>query len=196
MTMRLSLMTALILIMGWIACPAGADVSFVHDIAPIVLKRCTGCHGERTNLGGYRAHTFQSLMKVGASGNAPIVAGKPAESRLFQLISAKIALVRMPKSDDPLSPDQIEKFRQWIQQGAKFDGLDAAVPLKNLLGPRQHPATPAVYRVAVPVMAIAFPDLPGKRAVMFFIMMKPSGVVDLNGSCITSQPQPFSWLTM
>ena len=30
--------------------PATADVSFVHDIAPILLKRCTGCHGERINL--------------------------------------------------------------------------------------------------------------------------------------------------
>src|SRR5258708_38257751 len=106
MTLRRILFPALLLLWGFTAYPAGAEVSFVKDIAPIVLKRCTGCHGERTNLGGYRAHTFQSLMKAGLSGNAPIVAGKPAESRLFQLISAKSAFVRMPKNDDPLSPDQ------------------------------------------------------------------------------------------
>lgn len=133
-----------------------ADVRFSLDIAPILLKRCTGCHGERTNQGGYRAHTYANLFRVGASGSAPVVAGKPAASRLFQLITARTEALRMPKSDDPLSPDQIEKIRLWILEGAKFDGSDPNVPLKNLLGPRQHPAAPDAYRVSVPVTALAF----------------------------------------
>ena len=136
-----------------------ADVSFSHDIAPIVLKRCTGCHGERANLGGYRAHTYQSLMKAGASGKAAIVAGKPEESVFFQRITTKVEPLRMPKSDDALSTAQIALVRQWILAGAKFDGSSIAAPLKTLLGPRVHPAAPAVYRAAVPVMALTFaPD--------------------------------------
>ena len=138
---------------------ARADVSFSRDIAPIVLKRCAGCHGERANLGGYRAHTFQSLMRAGESGQAAIVAGKPDDSVFFQRISMKVEPLRMPKSDDPLSTAQIALIRQWIAAGAKFDGADAALPLKNLLGPRVHPAAPAVYRTPVPVMALTFaPD--------------------------------------
>ena len=150
-----------ILLLAGFALPqtAWADVSFSRDIAPLVLKRCTGCHGERANLGGYRAHTYQSLMRAGASGKAAIVAGKPEDSIFYQRISAKIEPLRMPKSDDPLSTAQIALVRQWILAGAKFDGSDAALPLKNLLGPRVHPAAPAIYRAAVPVMALTFaPD--------------------------------------
>src|SRR5579862_1805855 len=69
--------------------PARGQVSFTRDLAPILLKRCTGCHGERANLGGYRVHTFENLRKGGASGKAPIVPGKPDASRLYQLITAK-----------------------------------------------------------------------------------------------------------
>ncbi|MCW3100172.1 MAG: hypothetical protein JWL77_5790 [Chthonomonadaceae bacterium] len=150
------------ILLFWMS-PAKAEVSFSHEIAPILLKRCTGCHGERTNQGGYRAHNFQSLLKAGASGSAPVVAGKPTESVLFQRIVAKVEPIRMPKSDDPLSAAQIELIRKWIAEGAKFDAIDKAAPLTSLLGPRAHPASPAVYRAAVPVMAIAF--LPGGKEI-------------------------------
>ncbi|MCW3055621.1 MAG: hypothetical protein JWN14_4791 [Chthonomonadales bacterium] len=143
--------------------PAQAEVSFSHEIAPILLKRCTGCHGERTNQGGYRAHNFQSLMKVGASGLAPVVAGKPMASALFQRIMTKVEAIRMPKSDDPLSATQIELVRKWIAEGAKYDSADKAAPLTSLLGPREHPASPAVYRAAVPVMALAY--VPGGKEI-------------------------------
>ena len=142
---------------------AKADVSFSHDIAPILLKRCTGCHGERTNLGGYRAHNFQSLLKAGASGLAPVVAGKPADSLLYKRIVTTVEPIRMPKSDDPLSVGQIALIRQWITEGAKFDAADRTASLKSLLGPREHPVSPTVYRSAVPVMAAAF--VPGGKEI-------------------------------
>lgn len=156
--------TSLILLLCLCVGDARADVSFVKEIAPILLKRCTGCHGERANLGGYRAHTYQQLLKIGASGKAAIVPGKPADSRLFQLITTRSESNRMPKSDDSLSNDQIALFRNWISGGAKFDGSDPAASLKNLIGPRQHPASPAVYRASIPVMALAF--APGGKLIV------------------------------
>lgn len=151
------LLTSLLILV--LAMPSRAQVRFTRDIAPIVLKRCAGCHGERANLGGYRAHTFQNLMRPGASARAAITPRKPTDSRLFQLITSTSSATRMPKSDDPLSAEQIELFRRWIQEGAKFDGGDPSAPIKSLLGPRRHPAAPASYRTAVPVLALAFaPD--------------------------------------
>lgn len=140
-----------------------AQVSFVHDIAPVVLKRCTGCHGEKINLGGYRANTFQYLMKHAPQSPAPVVPGKPEDSQIYKLITAKSDAIRMPRSDDPLTPEQIGLIRRWIQEGAKFDGPDPTASLRSLLGPRTHPAAPAVYRAAQPVMAVAF--APGAGAV-------------------------------
>ncbi len=138
---------------------ASAESSFLRDVAPILLKRCAGCHGERVHLGGYRVDTFQSLLLKGASGEKSIVPGKPDDSRLFQLITAKVEAVRMPKSDDQLAPEQIAIIRAWIAGGAKFDGASVSVPIKSLLGPRRHPAAPVVYRTASPIMALAFlPD--------------------------------------
>ena len=134
--------------------PARAEVSFSREIAPIVQKRCAGCHGERVNLGGYRAHNFQSLLRAGASKKAPVVAGTPEGSRLFQLLTAQSA-ARMPKNDDPLSPEQITLFRRWLAEGAKFDGADPAALLSSLGGPRTHPNAPAAYRMPVPVLAVA-----------------------------------------
>lgn len=143
---------------------AHADgVSFSREIAPILLRKCTGCHGERSNLGGYRAHTYQGLMKAGASGLPTVVPGQPDRSRLYQLITAKAEQIRMPKSDEALPAQQVTLIRRWILEGAKFDGGDAAASLKTLLGSRVHPAAPAVYRTAVPVMALAF--LPGSRSI-------------------------------
>ncbi|MGV3724185.1 MAG: c-type cytochrome domain-containing protein, partial [Actinomycetota bacterium] len=138
-------------------------MSFSREIAPIVQKRCAGCHGERVNLGGYRAHTFKSLTRAGATGKAPVAPGKPDASRLFQLLIAKSEAVRMPKKDDPLSPEQIALFRRWISEGAKFDGADANAPLTTLLGPRKHPPAPVVYRTPVPVLAVAL--APGGKEV-------------------------------
>jgi outer membrane protein assembly factor BamB len=162
-TVMKSLNRSLILLVGIACCvgPVGvrAQVSFVRDIAPVLLKRCTGCHGEKANLGGYRAHTFQYLMKAGASGQPEIVPNFPEKSTLYARITTKIESIRMPKSDDPLAPAQIQLFRRWIAEGAKFDGSDPTAALKSLLGPRQHPAAPVVYRASVPVMALAFtPD--------------------------------------
>jgi WD40 repeat protein len=113
-----------------------------------------GCHGERVSLGGYRAHTFQSFTRAGASRKPVVVAGKAAASRLYQLITAKGA-ARMPKNDDPLSAEQVALVRRWIDEGARFDGADPGAALGSLLGPRQHPAAPAAYRMPVPVLSLA-----------------------------------------
>ncbi len=139
-----------------LASPARSEVSFVREIAPILLKRCVGCHGDKANLGGYRAHTFQYLMKNGASGAAIIKPAKPEESELYQRIISKVESLRMPKSDDALSAVQVSLVRRWIAEGAKFDGKDPAASLKSLMGPREHPLAPTVYRVATPIMALAF----------------------------------------
>ena len=139
--------------------PSHAKVSFVRDVAPMLVSRCQGCHGDKRNAGGYRANTFEFLQKTGASGKAMIVANEPDKSELLRRLVTRDEDERMPQADDALSPSDIESVRQWIKEGAKFDGGDATAPLKSLLGPRNHPDAPEKYRVSVPVTALAFsPD--------------------------------------
>ncbi len=134
---------------------ARADVSFVRDIAPIVLKRCTGCHGDKINLGGYRANTFQYLMKKTASGKPAVVPGKPEESSFYKLVSTSNAALRMPRSDDALSVRQIAMIRVWIAEGAKFDGADPSASLRSTLGPRLNPPAPTSYHQTPAITALA-----------------------------------------
>jgi outer membrane protein assembly factor BamB len=140
------------------ATAAPADVQFMRDIAPLLVQRCTSCHGAIKDEGGVRFHTYERLLD-----SAVIVAGQPEKSELFTRLVADDPDDRMPREDTALTAAQIDLFRRWIKAGAKFDGADPKVALKTLFGPREHPAAPATYPTAVPVLALAL--APGGKEV-------------------------------
>ena len=138
---------------------APTDVSFTRDIAPILTKKCVTCHRPEKAKGNYQLHNFESLMKPGASQQAPVKPGQPAMSELFRLLVAADADDRMPQKDDPLPKGQIALIESWIQQGAKFDGPNATAHLTSLIPREPHPNPPTSYARPVPVAALAFsPD--------------------------------------
>jgi hypothetical protein len=134
---------------------AAEPVSFTRDVAPILVANCEGCHGARAAKGGYRLLTFEDLLKPGDSESPPLVAGKPAESFLFSLITATDES-RMPKEGDPLTPTQMDLIKRWIEEGARFDGLDKSAPLASIIPPRPQPDPPLAYRRPIPITALAF----------------------------------------
>lgn len=134
--------------------PARAQVRFSRDVAPLLVRKCVVCHGERTAQGGWRAHTYRALLGAGKSGKPAVVPGKPDASPLLQRLTAVPAL-RMPQGDDPLPAEAIATIRRWIREGARFDGPDPATPIAALTGPRTHSAAPAAYRAPTPVLALA-----------------------------------------
>ena len=135
---------------------AQSPATFSRDVAPILLKKCLACHGPDKQKVNYRLDSIDALMKPGASKTAPIVAGKPAESHLFQLITTKDPDDRMPQKDDALPAAQIAVIERWIKSGAKFDGADRGAPLASLIPRAPHPSPPAAYRQPVPVLALDF----------------------------------------
>jgi hypothetical protein len=134
---------------------AAGAVSFKGDVAPILVKQCQGCHGPEKSKGGYRLDTFERLTKPGESKAAPVTGGELGKSSIFKLITAADEADRMPQKADPLPAEQILVIRRWIEHGARFDGPDAAAPLASIVVGQEHPAPPEVYRLAVPVTAIA-----------------------------------------
>jgi WD40 repeat protein len=140
------------------AAPA-ADVSFMSDVAPVLVQRCGACHGPQKNKGDFRLDTFDGLLQPGNSDAKPIVAGKPDESEVVRRIAAADPGKRMPPGAAPLLAAEIDQIKTWIAAGARFDGPDRGADLRASLPPRKHPASPDVYRVPVPVFAVAFsPD--------------------------------------
>ena len=142
-------------LIGASALGAGDTISFTKDVAPILVAKCLACHNAEKAKGSFRLHTFGALLKAGSSKDAPVVAGKPAESKIFQLITAKDEDDRMPQKDEPLSTDQVATIRKWIEQGAHFDAADRNAAL-SILSPPKYPSAPKAYRVAVPITALAF----------------------------------------
>jgi len=65
--------------------------------------------------------SYDLLVKAGESEEAPIVAGKPDESYLVQLITPTDGKAEMPRGKKPLHKAEIELVRKWIVQGAKND---------------------------------------------------------------------------
>ena len=140
----------------FLAVRAGAgDVSFSKEVAPILVAKCLACHNADKAKGGYRLHNFDALLKAGSSKDAPVVAGKPTESKLFQLITARDEDERMPQKDEALPSPQIATIRTWIEQGARFDGADRSIALA-ILSPPQHSSAPRAYVVPIPITALAF----------------------------------------
>jgi len=91
-----------------------------HDVVPILLTRCTVCHGLRKQEGGLDLRSKASMLKGGKSGPA-MVLGKPEDSLLIKRVNAgemppkqKLIVVGVK----PISPAETEKIARWIRQGA------------------------------------------------------------------------------
>jgi mono/diheme cytochrome c family protein len=116
------------MIRRWIALgrfTAGEDVETAtapsqHDVLPILLRRCTVCHGLHRQEGGLDLRTKAAMLRGGKSGPA-IVPGKPEASRLIK----KVRAGQMPPRDrlveasvKPIEPAEIDVLARWIAAGA------------------------------------------------------------------------------
>lgn len=143
---------------------ADANVSFIRDVAPLLVARCEGCHGGKKAESSYRLDTFDLLVKAGDFGEPPITANQPDESLLLRLIESESEDERMPKDGDPLPADEIGRVRRWIEQGAAFDGTDPASPLAAQIPRAPAPKPPSAYSLPMVITALAItPD--GNRIV-------------------------------
>jgi WD40 repeat protein len=137
------------------ACSIAAEVSFSKEIAPVLMKKCLACHNAEKKKGGYEMESYEGLLKPGKSKLIPIESGQPEKSELFHRITTTDPDDRMPQKDEPLSPETITLIKDWIAQGAKFDGPNKSALLASLI-PTTYPAPPTRYPHAAPVLSLAF----------------------------------------
>src|SRR3954471_7102940 len=76
-------------ILSWIKGDTTVDNTPItqNEIVPILLTRCTVCHGLRKQEGGLDLRSKEDMLKGGKSGPA-IVPGRPEESLLIKRITA------------------------------------------------------------------------------------------------------------
>ena len=136
--------------------PAPPPLSFLKDLAPVLVQNCIACHNAKKSEGKYVMTTFAQLAKGGKAGQgANLVGGDPDASYFVELCRVD-GEPRMPWKMDPLPAGQIALIERWVKEGAKYDGADPAeewlVPLRKA----NPPAIPAAYPAPVPITALAF----------------------------------------
>jgi hypothetical protein len=95
-------------------------VTYADDVAPILQKHCTECHvagAQGAEATGLLLDSYASLMKGDQYG--PVIdPGSARTSSLYILITGKDHLtVNMPHGKAPLSAEDIETIRLWIDNG-------------------------------------------------------------------------------
>ncbi|MEW5980025.1 MAG: PSD1 and planctomycete cytochrome C domain-containing protein [Acidobacteriota bacterium] len=111
------------------------SVRFNRDIRPIMSDTCFRCHGpdKSSRMADLRLDLRDEALKKTESGIIPIVPGKPDESEIVRRVLSDNAVVRMPPdwSHKVLTEKQKETVRQWVAEGAKYEGHWSFQPVRR-----------------------------------------------------------------
>ena len=97
---------------------------FERRVAPLLSKHCLECHDASTHQGGL-VLSHKGLAANGGESGAALIAGKSAESLLWQSVESD----EMPHDRPPLKADEKAILKKWIDDGAvwSLDVIDPAV---------------------------------------------------------------------
>ncbi len=95
-------------------------IHFDRDIQPLLAKRCFSCHGPDKAEAGLRLSSEESALATLESGARGVVPGKPEASEVLRRVTASDQSERMPPEGKPLSPDETDRIRRWIAEGAPW----------------------------------------------------------------------------
>lgn len=93
-------------------------VLYEKDVEPIFVNKCLFCHSGAVKEGKFDISTFELLMKGGKSGKI-IEPGKSAESKFIKMIGKTEKPLMPPKTEEPLTSEELALIKLWIDQGAK-----------------------------------------------------------------------------
>ena len=99
------------------AVQAPAVVDFQRDVQPILREHCIGCHGPELQMNGFRLDRRADAMRGGTQTN--IGPGNADGSRLYHRVAGSSFGPQMPPAG-PLSANQVEMIKQWIDEGAAW----------------------------------------------------------------------------
>jgi hypothetical protein len=98
-------------------------VSFAQDVAPILAKNCSQCHGQSLVMGNLDLRNREGALKGGQHG-AAIIPGDAANSRLYQHVTGQLK-PQMPMGGQ-LTEQQIVVLKNWIDSGAEWESAVTA----------------------------------------------------------------------
>ncbi|MFO0870682.1 MAG: DUF1549 domain-containing protein [Pirellulales bacterium] len=120
---------------------SGAErVRFNRDVLPILADHCFACHGfdAAKRAAGLRLDQRESATRTLESGQRALVPGRLADSHLWTRVTSSDPDLRMPPAthSPPLTAEQQDVIRRWIEEGAEYEPHWAWLPPRT-------PALPA-----------------------------------------------------
>lgn len=148
-------------------------ISFTKDIAPWMVAQCSRCHIDAAR-GGFSLANYEAIAK-GSKGGVVVFPGDAVGSRLVETIETG----DMPRGGGRVSPENLEKLKKWITQGAKYDGANPTDPITSLASGTK-PATPTPATPAKPETTVV-KEATGKETVSFAKDVAPILIANCNG---------------
>ena len=81
----------------------GPPVSFIKDVAPILVQNCIACHNPKKSESKYVMTTFAQLAKGGQQGEGITLEPGDPDASLFVELIRPDGEPRMPYKQDPLA---------------------------------------------------------------------------------------------
>lgn len=132
------------IVKAWIeaGAPSDAPVKTATPLPPVLLSRCTSCHGEKSAAAGLRLHTVADVLK--GSANGPVVVEGFSDR---SLLVRRIASHNMPPkgAGAPLTEAEINTVREWIDRG-EFNELVTANTIDRPFTKEEDPPLTAAQR--------------------------------------------------
>jgi mono/diheme cytochrome c family protein len=108
-----------------LALRATAATDFAAEIEPLLIKRCSECHGPDKQKGDLRLDSRAAALRAAESGKAALVPGKPEASELIRRVTSADPDERMPPKGPRLTPAEVASLSRWIAEGAVWPETDA-----------------------------------------------------------------------
>ena len=103
-----------------LGCGRGEPVNFASEVQPILNKHCITCHGGVKKSGGISFLFEEDALAEGKSGRRAIVPGDAGASEFIRRLLEDDPELRMPYEKPPLSKEEFDLLRRWIDQGAEW----------------------------------------------------------------------------
>lgn len=116
-----------------VAAATAGSVDFQKQIWPIFVDKCIYCHGPDKQKGKLRMDSEAASKEGGSDDGALYVAGKSADSPLIKrsVTTDEDEVMPPPKEKKKLTAEEIELFRKWVDEGAKWNFTPTAADLKK-----------------------------------------------------------------
>ncbi|MEQ8532964.1 MAG: DUF1549 domain-containing protein, partial [Imperialibacter sp.] len=130
---RFLILPAIALVIGlavWQMYPR-KKVDFSTEVKPILNQHCITCHGGVKKNGGFSVLFREEALGDTKSGKPAIIPGHADESELMRRLLANDPEVKMPYKKKPLSDEEIDILRRWIDEGAEWGEHWAYQPIEK-----------------------------------------------------------------